>query len=69
VVRRTKKGFVDCDSHNREALRFITESEQIKYVFIVARWTLYLENSWFENNEGGREFEPELGWTLERNPT
>ncbi|ACL03415.1 acyltransferase 3 [Desulfatibacillum aliphaticivorans] len=56
VYRPDKGDDHRCYEHNQDLYNYILENDQIKYVVLAARWTLYLEKERFDNGEGGVEY-------------
>lgn len=46
---------LSCFEHSEEIYRLIRENESIEYVVMMARWTLSMEGTRFDNQEGGVE--------------
>ncbi len=57
-------GAPGCAEAQARVLRFLVESEEIRDVVLVGRWTLYFEGARFDNEEGGEEFGQEVTATL-----
>ena len=46
----------ECFEHNRKVFDFIEGNRDIEYVILASRWTLGMEGSRFNNQEGGVEY-------------
>lgn len=57
VYRADRRNMTDlsCYENSEETYRFIAENKDIEYVVMLARWTLTLEGTRFNNKEGGVE--------------
>jgi len=55
VVGLKREGVRGCMTHNDETLEYLLQSKQIRTVILHARWTLLVEQTRFDNEEGGVE--------------
>lgn len=54
-LRRLNKPRDTCPRNNEDTYNFLAESHEIEYVILMARWTLAIEETRFDDGEGGRE--------------
>jgi peptidoglycan/LPS O-acetylase OafA/YrhL len=49
-----------CNEYNKEAIDYIKSNEEIEYIILSGRWTIYVERNSFDNKEGGVEPEGDM---------
>jgi len=55
VVGVAKKSVPGCTKYNSDVLAYLLDSQQIDMVILHARWTLFIEQERYDNQEGGIE--------------
>ena len=50
----------DCNNDFKNALEYISSNENLKYVILHSRWPLFVEQTRFDNKEGGVEYGDEI---------
>jgi peptidoglycan/LPS O-acetylase OafA/YrhL len=55
VYRADRSTHHQCYEYNQRSFQFATHDPRIQFVILTARWPLYLEESAFDNQEGGVE--------------